>query len=147
MKRIITLLLLIFYSVSCNAESDDENVARTGTKKSPNAGRIEIVEGYLSASFQSQLYDKLETFFSIPKNRTRDNVVTTFGNGENFMSKTDSEGVERLTFDFLKVIEAVEEHSESYDRIEYMRGVLVAYKQGEFLYWEPIYAVRGRIEN
>lgn len=146
MKKSVLFILVLFtaFFISCAKENELVILEKETIAKDDNAGIESVKEGYLSKAYQSQLYDRLVKYFKVETNRDRNKVIEIFGKNdvEAYISNVGNNNVERITFTFYKIVNEVDKLPAVYNEVVYLKGIIVAYDEGVFLYWEPLYSIR-----
>jgi len=120
----------------------DEPMQLVGEKE--NAGIPGIETGVLSVKHQSLLYDNLEKVFKSPEHRNLETIIKTLAPNGNYIKRTGEDGIDRYSFTFYSLEEEVEKLSLEFSKIKYLAGVIVLYRDNEYLGWLPRYVTRFR---
>lgn len=124
-----------------------------GTEKNCDEGKYQVAgisemeTGVLSVSHQKLLFESMNKVFSSPEHRDLDTIIQALAPNGNYIKRKGDDNIDRYIFTFYSLEDEVNKLSVEYEKIKYLAGVTVLYKDGEYVDWSPRYVTRFRGKN
>lgn len=138
----IKIILLFILSSGWAFGGVESFVSTIPAPKKEQAGIPEITKGLLSIHQQGLIFDHIAEVLSSPEYREKNTIIEVLAPDGNYISRVGEDGIERIIFTFHAIEEEVGRLGHQYPKIRYLGGVMLAYENEDFLFWQPIYKTR-----